>query len=95
MPSSGSWRWRHPRFLVLLDFPVLRALERQVVHQPFVAEDEADDRVAYVVGVDLFTDAEFDQGNAAVYASFPTITIALDWALTFFKLVLLKKWLTP
>ena len=46
--------------MLLVDPPELGAFQRQVVHEPLIAEHETDDRVAHVVSVYLRAHAGVD-----------------------------------
>src|SRR5215471_16315523 len=56
-----------------IDLADLRALEREVVHQPLRVEDEADHRIGDLVGVDGATGADHDQHHRAVHTNAPAV----------------------
>src|ERR1700719_4358404 len=51
----------------------LRALERQVVHEPLGVEDNADDRAGDVFGIDRSAGADGDDRDRAIDADLPTV----------------------
>ena len=61
---------------LLVQLGVLGPLQGEVVHQSLVAEDEANDGILDVFGVDGSAGSELDERNRAVNAGFPPGAVA-------------------
>ncbi len=55
-----------------VDLGDLGSFQGEVVHQPFIVEDDSDDGIVEVVAVNIHSLSPFNHGDGSVYPDFPT-----------------------